>query len=263
MYRLSWSDIAERYYEFGCDRGVLYVGDGDGVPWNGLISVEQSPSGGTSTPYYVDGIKYLTVGTPEEFEGTITAFSSPEEFDECDGALGLSEGLLSHHQLRAPFGLSYRTMIGNGRTNSPFGYRIHLVYNALANPAPRTYETISDNPSAIPLSWNFTTTPIFRSNIGLPTSHFTIDSTKTHEWVLSEIEKIIYGSEYEPARLPYPDEVAQLYTYVEDLKAWYNDDGETLSIEGPDEVLSQGLDELTVEWPTVDDLDTHYDVHTN
>lgn len=104
MTRLSWGNVGERYYESGVDRGVLYVA-GAGVAWNGLVSVDENPTGGEARPFYIDGIKYLNLPAKEEFEATISALYSPVEFDQCDGVGSMAPGLSAGQQRRKPFGL--------------------------------------------------------------------------------------------------------------------------------------------------------------
>jgi hypothetical protein len=142
--RLDWSAIGERFYETGIDRGVLYVGE-DGFVWPGLISITESPSGGDAKPFYLDGIKYLNISAAEEFEGTINAFFAPAEFNACDGTVSVHNGLFATQQPRKPFGLSYRTRVGNDIDGAEHAYKVHLVYNALAAPSERENSTLNDS----------------------------------------------------------------------------------------------------------------------
>lgn len=201
MTRLAWGTPGERFFETGIDRGVLYVGNFAGVPWNGITSVSEAPNGGEAKPYYFDGFKYLNVSSAEEFEATITAFSSPREFDVCDGTLSISNGLYATQQPRKSFNLSYRTMVGNDTNGSTHGYKIHLVYNALAAPSSRDNTSIGDSADPISLSWAITTRPPAINGMK-PTAHMIIDSRKTPVSLLTAIENILYGSSSTSARIP-------------------------------------------------------------
>jgi len=206
--RLSWGTPGERFYETGVDRGVLFVNDA-GFPWNGLISVQEKSSGGNLSQYYLDGFNYAQLMAAEEFEATLEAFSSPHEFGPCDGSFELMSGLIVTQQKRKQFGLSYRTMIGNDLSNE-LGYKIHLVYNALAAPSDRTNATIKDSPDPNTMSWGITTNPPELAGIR-PTSHFVVDSTKTNPAVLVILENHIYGTESTAPTLPSPAELVGMF----------------------------------------------------
>lgn len=209
MARLQWDVDGNRYYESGVDRGVLFVGTDPGVAWSGLISVSESPTGGEARPYYLDGIKYLNLASAEEFEATITAFSAPGEFGPCDGRATLSNGLFATQQPRKPFGLSYRTGIGNDSLAMDAGYKIHIVYNALAAPSERSYETQSEETSPVQLSWGITTLPPKLSGLK-PTAHFVIDSRVSSAAFLTAVQDLLYGTDVDLARLPTPQELVTL-----------------------------------------------------
>lgn len=199
--RLDWDAVGERYYEVGVDRGVLYVGTAPGVPWNGLVSVNEEPSGGEPTPYYLDGVKYLNEASTEEFEATIEAYTYPKEFDQCDGTKTVSNGLFSTQQKRVPFNLAYRTLIGNDVDGVDHGYKIHLVYNALVSPSSRSNATMGESVDPSNFSWKITTQPISHAVAGL-TSHLVIDSRDTPEALLEFIEFVLYGSDSSEPSLP-------------------------------------------------------------
>ena len=214
MSQIVWDEIGKRLYETGVDRGVLYPQDNTGsyplgVAWNGLSSVTESPSGAEPTPIYADNIKYLNLMSKEEFGASIEAYTYPEEFEECDGSAEIAPGVSIGQQSRKLFGLSYRTKIGNDIEGDRLGYKIHLVYGALAAPSERAYQTINETPEAITFSWEITTTPVSVGNFE-PTASLTIDSTKVDEAKLEALEDILYGTAEEEARLPLPDEVITL-----------------------------------------------------
>jgi hypothetical protein len=200
MTRLAWNAIGERFFDTGIDHGVLYV-DGLGVAWQGLISVSESPSGGGAKPLYIDGFKYLNVALAEEFEATITAFGAPAEFGPCDGLRTVHTGLTATQQPRKSFSMSFRTKIGNDVDGTDHGYKIHLVYNALAAPSGRPNATISDSVEPTQFSWAITTLPP-RITGFKPTAHFVIDSRTTDAGVLTQVEDLLYGTEISNPTLP-------------------------------------------------------------
>lgn len=209
MSRIAWGAPGQRFFEAGADRGVLYLPNVAGVPWNGLKSVNEAPSGGEPRPYYVDGYKYLNLATAEEFKATLSAFGAPFEFGVCDGTVGIHNGLFATQQPRRPFSLSYRTRIGNEQ-DQDLGYKIHCVYNALAAPSTRNNETISNSLTPLDLSWSITTTPPKLTGYR-PTAHMVIDSRYTPPRLLTQIEDILYGSDTETARLPEIEELVALF----------------------------------------------------
>ena len=216
MPKLVWDKTGERLYETGVKQGVLYPIDNKGaypkgVAWNGLTNVTESPSGAEATALYADDIKYLNLISTEEFGGTIEAYTYPDEFAECDGSASLATGVYIGQQPRKTFGLCYRTTVGNDVDNNNYGYKLHLVYGALASPSEKAYATINDNPEAITFSWEFSTTPVNVTGFK-PTACITIDSTKVDPQKLAALEAILYGDDEAEARLPLPDEVAQIIT---------------------------------------------------
>ena len=218
MSKLVWDKTGERLYETGVKQGVLYLlGSGGtytkGVAWNGLTNVTESPSGAEATPLYADDIKYLNLMSTEEFGGTIEAYTYPDEFAECDGSASLANGVYIGQQARKTFGFCYRTTLGNDVDNNNYGYKLHLVYGALASPSEKAYGTINDSPEAITFSWEFSTTPVNVTG-HKPTASITIDSTTVDAEKLAALEKILYGDDADSteARLPLPDEVAQIMT---------------------------------------------------
>lgn len=214
MAKLVWDNTGERLYETGVKYGVLYPIDSTGaypkgVAWNGLTNVTESPSGAEATALYADDIKYLNLISAEEFGGTIEAYTYPDEFAECDGSAALTPGVYIGQQPRKTFGLCYRTTLGNDVDNDSHGYKLHLVYGALASPSEKAYATINDSPEAITFSWEFKTTPVNVTG-HKPTACVTIDSTKVNAEKLAALEKILYGDETgDGPRLPLPDEVAE------------------------------------------------------
>jgi len=216
MASLTWDQVGERTFETGVDHGVLYLPDvtgsyEDGVAWNGLTTVTESPSGAEASPQYADNIKYLNLISAEEFGATIEAFTYPDEFAECDGTAVPSPGLTVGQQGRKQFGLCYRTRLGNDTEGTDHGYKLHLVYGAQAAPSEKAYGTINDSPEAISFSWEVTTSPV--PVVGYkPTALMTIDSTTVDPDNLADLEAILYGDESTDARLPLPGEVIALFS---------------------------------------------------
>lgn len=200
MTRLAWGAVGEHFFETGVDRGVLYVDNNPGVPWNGLVSVAESPTGGDISEYYIDGIKYLVKAAGENFEATLEAYTYPDEFGPCEGRVAVSNGLSMTHQKKKSFGLCYRTRVGNDVDGTEHGYKIHLVYGITASPTQRTNTSINDQPSVDNFSWKLTTKP--PTFVGYkPTAHMIIDSRDAPSDLLTMIENILYGSDDADARL--------------------------------------------------------------
>ena len=213
MSKLVWDVVGERNYETGVSKGVLYPmvsgAYAKGVAWSGLTTVTETASGAEATPLYADNIKYLNLMSVEELGGTIEAYTAPDEFGACDGTAELTTGVSIGQQPRQTFGLAYQTILGNDTENNKHGYKIHLIYGALASPTERSYATVNDSPEAMTMSWEFSTTPVSVTGFE-PTSLVVIDSTKVNAEKLAAFEAIIYGSEDQEARLPLPNEVATL-----------------------------------------------------
>lgn len=212
--KLVWDQTNERLYETGVKMGVVYPQATGGtypigVAWNGLTAVTESPSGAEATALYADDIKYLNLMSAEEFAATIEAYTYPDEFAECDGSAELARGVAIGQQKRKAFGLCYRTVLGNDVDGNDYGYKLHIIYGAMAAPSEKAYATINDSPEAITFSWELSTTPVSVDGFK-PTASITIDSTKADPTKLEALEKILYGSEEAEARLPLPNEIATL-----------------------------------------------------
>lgn len=221
--KLVWDKTGEHYYETGVKNGVLYPMSASGtypkgVAWNGLTAITESPSGAEATALYADDIKYLNLMSNEEFGATVEAYTYPDEFAECDGSASLTEGVYIGQQARKAFGLCYRTTLGNDAKGNDYGYKLHIIYGAMASPSEKAYSTINDSPDAITFSWELTTTPVAVANFK-PTASLTIDSTKVDSQKLATLEEILYGKDgtgedhstgaVDP-RLPLPDEIASI-----------------------------------------------------
>lgn len=235
MTRMTWNDPGTKFYESGVDRGVLYVEGGYGVPWNGLVQVSEKPSGSDATAYYLDGQKYFTGLTSEEFTGTIEAYYSPPEFDVCDGSATLGLGLYARQQPRKSFGFSYRTKLGNDVDGIDYGYKLHLIYNALAQPSDKNFKSISDTADLNTLSWDITTTAVQVPGAA-PTAHMIIDMSEAHAELREAVEDILYGTDLDSPRLPTPQELVELFESTQYLIVVDNGDG-TATISGPDDIV--------------------------
>lgn len=218
MSKLVWDKTGDRTYETGVKQGVLYPQVSGaypkGVAWNGLTAVTESPSGAEASPLYADDIKYLNLMSTEELGATIEAYTYPDEFAECDGSASLAEGVSIGQQKRKPFGLCYRTTLGNDVDGNDYGYKLHIIYGCLAAPSEKAYATINDSPEAITFSWEVSTTPVSVTG-HKPTASITIDSTKVDAEKLKKLEDILYGTDSEPAseaRLPLPDEIVTIFS---------------------------------------------------
>lgn len=215
MAKLVWDEAGKHIYETGVSKGVLYVMSNTpgtyekGVAWNGLSSVSESPTGAEVSAIYADNVKYLNLMSREEFEGSIEAYTYPDEFMACDGSASPEDakGFVVGQQDRKTFAFCYQTKIGND-LNPEAGYKIHIIYGALASPSERSYETVNDSPEAMTFSWDITTTPVAVTGFK-PTAHVELDSTKIDKTKLEKIEAKLYGTD-EPSGEPtllMPDEI--------------------------------------------------------
>ena len=213
MAKIVWDRQGEHLYETGVDHGVLYKYEngvfGNGVAWNGLTAINESPSGAEPTALYADNIKYLNLMSAEEYGATIEAYTYPDEFAECNGEKSLTPGVTIGQQPRKVFGLCYRTLIGNDTQGTSYGYKIHIVYNCQASPSEKNHQTVNDSPEAANPSWTISTTPVEVAGSN-PTATIEIDSTKVDATNLETLKDILYGTENANPRLPFPAEIAQI-----------------------------------------------------
>jgi hypothetical protein len=249
MTRIVWDDSGSRIYETGVDRGVLSVNGDPGVPWSGLSSIVENLRGEDTRAFYLDGDKYLQVTSYEEFEANISAFTYPEEFEKCEGTYRVRYGLNVSQQKKKKFNLSYRSFIGNDLDGLSYGYKIHIIYNAIVRPSSRTYATVNPSTSPMSFSWDLTTLP---SNVSgyKKSAHVIIDSRLTNEATLSAIESTIYGDEGSDSRIPTIEELVEIYEENATLRV-IEEDG-VATIIGPDEIVVElDADSYSITWPSV------------
>lgn len=216
--KLIWDATGERYFEMGVSKGVLFVMGsagtyGEGVAWNGLSTVTESPEGAEPTDIWADNIKYATLRSTETFSGTIEAYTYPDEFNACNGEATLVEGATIGQQSRATFGLCYRTEIGSDTaSDGTAGYKLHFLYGLTASPSEKAYASINDSPEAIAFSWEVSSTPVTVTSISgaKPTSTVVVDSRTADSTKLRELEKMVYGDTATTSKLPTPDEIYTL-----------------------------------------------------
>jgi hypothetical protein len=214
MSKLVWDQTGERIYETGVQKCVLYPAkDGTypkGVAWNGISAITESPSGAEANPIYADDIKYVNLISAEDFGATIEAYTYPDEFAACDGSAEIATGVYVGQQKRSTFGLSYITKLGNDTEDTDYGYKLHLIYGAMASPSEKGYSTVNDSPEAITFSWELSTTPVEIDGFKASAS-ITIDSTKVNADELAALEDILYGTAENEARLPLPNEIITIF----------------------------------------------------
>ena len=214
MAKLVFNNVGERLFETGVKNGVLYVMGEDGayengVVWNGLTAVTESPSGAETTPLYADDVKYVVIYAAEEFGATVEAYTYPEEFEQCDGSASIFDGITIGQQTRKSFGMCYKTSVGNDVQGQDFGYKIHIIYGAKAAPSEKSYSTINDSPEAVTFSWELSTVPVPVEGFN-PTATMVIDSTRVPAEKMTLIENKLYGTESEEPTLPLPNEILTL-----------------------------------------------------
>lgn len=214
MARLIWDEVGQRFFETGVKNGVLYVQNNDGsyangVVWNGLTAITESPSGAEETPLYADDVKYLTLRSAEEFGATIEAFTYPEEFEQCDGSAQIATGITVGQQARKAFGLCYRTAVGNDIQGQEFSYKLHIIYGCTVAPSEKSYSTINDNPEAITFSWELSTVPVPVDGFK-PTASLVIDANKVDAGKLQLLENALFGDAENEATLLLPNEIMEL-----------------------------------------------------
>jgi hypothetical protein len=199
MPKLQWDQVGQRLYETGISKGVLFNQKPDGsydkgVAWNGLISVTKKADGGTDNPIYADNMKYMSLTSAENLNGSISAYTYPDEFEACDGSSEVNPGVFVGQQTRVPFALAYLTIVGNDTQGNAHGEKLHIIYNAKVAPSERAYESINDNPNAITFSWDFTTTPVDLSDVGLnAAAGIVIEKTSVGTSVWNSILDMLHG----------------------------------------------------------------------
>lgn len=214
MSKVVWDQVGEKFYETGCDRGVLYKPDGtgaykNGVGWNGLTAVNENPEGGDASDYYANNSKYLSLLAAEKYSFTIEAYTYPDEFAECDGSAEIAPGVYAGQQSRKPFGFTYRTMLGNDVKGEDFGYELTLVYGCKASPSSKDHATMNESPEPTTMSWDVSTTPVPVPGFK-PTASLKIKSTGVEASKLKTLEDILYGTEDNDPRLPLPEEIISI-----------------------------------------------------
>lgn len=257
MATITWDGVGTRVYQSGVDRGVLFIGDQPGVPWSGLTSIVENISGGTAKPLYVDGDKYSNLASPEEYQAQLSAYTYPDEFEDCDGNASVRSGFLATRQKRKPFSLTYRSFIGNDLTGS-LGYRIHLVYNVLASPSIHSFKSDTTNVNVADFSWLLTALPPAVSGYQR-TAHYILDSRNLSAPVLTYMENALYGTDTTPPHLPPFTEIISAIDSNGGLTVTDNGDG-TFTMTAPDGalfMLDSNTAQLTWDSAVYIDSDTY------
>ncbi len=253
MTKLVWDDVGERVYQSGIDHGVLYLQDGVGIPWNGLSGIDESPNSELKS-FYLDGVKYLENLSPGDFVGKLKAFTYPEEFDSVNGIVNVATGLSYYEQPPKSFGLSYRTKIGNDVKGMEYGYKIHILYNLLANPDDTAYATFTESGAQpIEFGWSLTGTPE-KVDKYRPTVHITMDSTKTPVEIMKILEDLLYGTDTTGPSLPSIKDIADLFGYLGALIIIDYGDGTWAAMDESDTYITM-IDDTTFQ---IDDADATY-----
>ena len=252
MTSLVWDETGEKKFQTGVDRGVLYLHDGTVAVWNGLVEVEEESESELKS-FWLDGVKYLETLLPGDFTGTLTAFTYPDEFDQVNGLASISAGFSLYNQPAKSFNLAYRTIIGDD-VDAERGYKIHILYNVIANPDSQTFETYTDSGvQPVEFSWALSGTP---SKIPgyRPTVHISIDSTKTPPDLMNILEDILYGTDISEPYLPPIIEMAEYFGYLGSLIIVDHGDGTWSAIDGLDTYVDM-LDSTTFQ---IEDADATY-----
>jgi hypothetical protein len=240
MTRISWDGTGDKFYEVGVDQGVLYVDGQDGVPWIGLVTVSEAPSGGDARETYLDGIKIVNRSRPEDFAAKIEAYTYPVEFEACEGSQEMANGLRISQQNRKMFNLAYRTKVGNDIDGLDHAYKIHLIYNALASPTDKDYASLGDSTDPSTFNWSISTRPVrfedpfFGVKYG---AHLVLDSRVVYPWAMEAVENVLYGTDDTAPRMPSPQELLELFVDNALLKILDNGDG-TWTATGPDTIIT-------------------------
>lgn len=250
MTRVTWDATGERKFETGVDRGVLYPTLASGVAWNGLVSVKDSDDDMVQTVTYFDGQVLSNRMLLSSFQATIEAITYPLEFEPFDGYSEIVSG-----QNRPSFNFSYRTMLGSDISDQ--GYKLHLVYNALATPSEHHFQSIDPSNSVAAMSWDISTTPLpflvspLSTYLLRPSAHLILDSTTVHPDVMAEIETILYGQDLISPRLPLPPEILDIFEPYALFRIFDHGDG-SFTATGPDEaVFLTSPTEFVLSWPSV------------
>lgn len=217
MTKLDWSQVGGHYFEAGIDRGVLFVDGNPGVPWIGLVNFNETHSGGTSSPNYLDGIKISNRSSPEEFEGTLEAYTYPVEFERCDGTYRAENGLRVTQQRRRPFNMVYRSKIGNELSGLEKGYKLHILYNLTAEPSDVGYKTLAEQSEPLTFSWKVTSRAVAVEGFR-PSAHFIVDSRDIPSALLEDLEDLLYGTDTTDSMIPSPGELLFLFdSYLDNV----------------------------------------------
>lgn len=216
MTRISWTGVGERVFQAGVDRGVLYVDGGPGVPWIGLINVNQEQSGGEFKPRYMNGVRISNRLTPEEFEATIEAYTYPLEFERCDGTYIAQNGMRIKEQRRKGFSMAYRSLVGNDVSGLAHAYKLHLIYDLKAEPSNRDHRTLTNESEPFTFSWKVAARPSRISGFR-PSAHFEFDSRDVPAELMEQLEDILYGSDDTDSSLPTPGELMFMFDSYDDL----------------------------------------------
>jgi hypothetical protein len=207
MARITWDQEADRIYQTGLDRGVLYLDD-TGYPWNGLTSFDDQSSQDTQQVYF-EGLPAINIPVVGDITAKLKAFTYPDEFAQCLGQVEVEPGLIVDNQNGRPFNLSFRTLVGNASVGTQLAYKIHILYNLVAQPGAVSYDTIDDKNPLVEFEWGVIGKPsIFDGHS--PTAYIIADSRDLLPVDLVQLETILYGDITSDPYLPPMDELFEI-----------------------------------------------------
>lgn len=257
---ITWDKLTERYFQYGLDRGVIYIGAAAPVPWNGLLAVDEQ-GGGAADIIYRDGKVIFADVEPSDFAATVKAFMYPDELSACLGIVEAAENLFVDNQKPKRFGLSYRVLVGSGLNGDQFGYQIHLLYNCIASIGTRSHKTMGETVDPENFDFTIVCTPIKLAGFR-PSAHYILDTRGMNSGQLAELENLLYGVGVTLGRLPTPTELFSMMNFGVIMKVHDNGDG-TVKITGASQYFTDmgngkwAVSNMNVDFsPTVYKYDT-------
>lgn len=187
MAVIVWDKIKERSYEHGVDRGVIHVPGSLVLPWNGLVSVDETENNESEVHAQFDGITYANLKFGGFFQALVSAYTFPNQFLEIIGLKEALTGLYLTGQPRLLFNFSYRTQVGDN------DYKLHFVHNAIASPVKRGFDSVSDNIRPEIFEWLINAKPPETDGIK-PSAHMVVKSTDVDPAALIDLETLLYGT---------------------------------------------------------------------
>ena len=205
MTALVWGE--DNKYVYGVDRGVLHSQTSDLIcAWNGLTKVVVEESDVPQMMSAFDGTIYANLVFRGFLDMQVEGFSLPYEMMGMNGEVEAIPGFILTGQGKERFDFCYRRFVND------IDYQLHLIWDVTFTLRSKKRETVGRRVKALEYKWSASAVPDISVPYWHPASSLILDSASTDPAVMTEIEDVLYGTDFtDPS---FPSQLDILLAYV-------------------------------------------------